>query len=103
MSIIDLEKAARETLRWLIITALNAGRPIGASETLILSAAQPVMRETTQRDIRRELEYLEDRGLVELDGKHTGAWHAKLTHHGIDVAEYTVPCHPGIARPEKWW
>ena len=23
--------------------------------------------------------------------------------HGTDVAEYTVECDPGIARPQKYW
>ena len=27
---------------------------------------------------------------------------ADLTRHGVDVAEYTVDCEPGIARPAKY-
>ncbi len=100
---IDLEKAHREQMRWLIMVALNAARPIGTSEAIVLSAIQEAIP-ATQLDVRRELEYLEDRGLVEIEGRGMRPlWHAKLTHHGIDIVEYTVECYPGIARPLKWW
>ena len=32
-----------------------------------------------------------------------GRWFADLTRIGVDLAEYTIPCEPGIARPEKYW
>ncbi len=102
--VIDAEKAEREYLRWMIMVVLNAGRPVGAAESMILSAIQAIPLPVTQREIRRELEYLEDRKLVGIDGKGSRPlWHAKLTHHGVDVVEYTVDCLPGIARPQKWW
>jgi hypothetical protein len=100
---IDMEKAQRETLRWIILQALNAARPIGTSEAIVLSAVQAVPLQATLVELRRELGYLEDRKLVAVTGKDTPCWHASLTHHGIDVVEYTVDCHPGIARPPKWW
>jgi len=103
MSGIDLEKAKTEHLRWLILTALNAARPVGTSETIVLSALQAVPLPVTLVELRREMEYLEDRKLVVVAGKESPCWHAKLTHHGVDVVEYTVECHPGIARPKKWW
>jgi len=104
MTEIDVEKAKRETLRWLIMVTLDAARPIGTTEGIVLSAIQDVPLAVTQLEIRRELEYLEDRKLIEIEGKGMKPeWHAKLTHHGIDVVEYTVDCHPGICRPKKWW
>ena len=30
-------------------------------------------------------------------------WFADLTHLGVDIAEYTIDCQAGIARPEKYW
>jgi len=101
---VDMEKIARETMRWLIMVALNAGRPIGTSESMLGNAVTGAIPGATQREIRRELEYLEDRGMLEIEGKGMRPeWHAKLTHHGIDIVEYTVECYAGIARPQKYW
>jgi len=99
-----MEAATRGRMRWLIVVALNAARPIGTAEGIILSAIQGAVPSATQLEIRRELQYLEDRGLVEIEGKGMlPEWHAQLTHHGVDIAEYTVECYPGIDRPKKWW
>lgn len=105
IDVIDFEKASRETLRWLIVSTLNAARPLGASEPLILSAIAGIPFRVTALELRRELEYLEERGILLTNpaSKDTPSWHAKLTRHGTDVAEYTVECNPGIARPKKYW
>ncbi len=98
---VDIERARREEARWRIMIILNSGRPIGASESLIFSILDDLKMLRTPQNIRRELDYLRDKNLVELE---TGnVWQAKLTAHGIDVVEYTVSCPAGIARPEKWW
>jgi hypothetical protein len=103
--VIDYEKASRETLRWLIMATLNAARPLGAAEPLILSAISGVPHRVTALELRREFSYLEERGLVSIDpaSKESAAWHGKLTRDGVDVAEYTVACGAGIARPRKYW
>lgn len=100
---IDLARARREGLRWLILLTLNNARPIGAADALILVVAQAQYLDATLLDLRRELEYLCDRDLVAVDRRPDGVWAAKLTRHGVDVAEYTVDCEPGIARPAKYW
>ncbi len=103
--VIDFEKSSRETLRWLILATLNAARPLGAAEPLILSAIAGIPFRVTALELRRELGYLEERGLVSIDpaSKEQPAWHGKLTRAGVDVTEYTVACDPGIARPRKYW
>ena len=98
----DMDKARRETIRWLILQCLDCARPLGAGETLLLSAMTDTVK-VTQLEMRRELDYLHDRELVELSGRDGPQWHAKLTRHGVDVAEYTVAVEPGIARPQKYW
>ena len=104
MNGIDIEKTKREQMRWLILETLNAGRPIGASDRTILTAVQGIIGDATLLEVRREIDYLEDRDLVKVEGREISPdWHAELTHHGVDVAEYTVACRPGIARPKKWW
>jgi hypothetical protein len=100
---IDIEKAKREQLRWLILETLNAARPIGANEGLINQTVSDIQGGVTILELRRELDYLEDRELVKITGKNSPVWHAELTRTGVDVVEYTVDCDAGIARPKKYW
>jgi len=99
----DMEKARREGMRWIVLLTLNNARPVGAYENLITTVVQSEYPDVTPLELRKELDYLEDRKLVELRKEPTGRWFAELTRHGTDVAEYTVDCEPGIARPEKYW
>lgn len=99
---IDMEKALREEARWRILRALDAGRPRPVSETIILRTLQDIELPITPSGLRRELDYLRDRKLVQINGEDEPTWTAELTRTGVDVVEYTVPCDPGIARPKKW-
>lgn len=100
---IDHAKVRREALRWLILLTLNNARPLGAFESSVLAVAQSEYPDASQLELRREMDYLADRELVRLDKQPSGKWHADLTRFGTDVAEYTVTCEPGIARPVKYW
>ncbi|GKS85546.1 hypothetical protein AVHY2522_19310 [Acidovorax sp. SUPP2522] len=100
---IDQARIRREALRWLVLLTLNNARPIGAFEGPILSVAQSEYPDATPIELRRELDYLADRELVRIDKQPSGRWHADLTRFGTDVAEYTITCEPGIARPAKYW
>lgn len=100
---IDIAKVRREHLRWLIILALNNARPNELAESVVLSIAQAIYPDATPLEIRRELDYLDDRKLVELRKDPSGPWWGNLTRYGTDIAEYTVDCAPGIARPKKYW
>lgn len=99
----DMEKQRREQLRWILLLALNHSRPYGAAEVVLLGTAQGVYPDATPLEIRRELAYLEDRRLVEVQRSPSGPWRAELLRYGVDVVEYTVDCLPGIARPQKYW
>lgn len=99
----DLARIRRESLRWLILLTLNNARPLGCAEGPILSVAQTQYPDASPLELRRELDYLDDRDLVELNKSPAGPWHAELTRYGVDVAEYTVAIEPGIARPAKYW
>ena len=98
----DMDKARRETNRWLILQCLDCARPLGAGEALLLSALADTAT-ITPLELRRELDYLEERELLETTNRNGPQWHAKLTRHGVDVVEYTVDIEPGIARPQKYW
>ena len=100
---IDPTRVRREALRWLVLLVLNNARPIGAFEGPVLSVAQAEYPDATALELRRELEYLAERALIRLDKQPGGRWFAQLTRHGTDLAEYTVDCEPGIARPVKYW
>lgn len=103
MQQIDYARLRREDLRWLILLTLNNARPFGAFEGLVLTVAQSVYPDATALELRRELDYLHERELIKLDKQPSGKWHAELSRFGVDVAEYTIVCEPGIARPAKYW
>ena len=100
---VDEARIRRESLRWNILLTLNNARPYGAYSEVILSVAQAIYPDATQRELFLELDYLADRELLKIDKKPDGRWNSKLTRYGVDIAEYTIPCEPGIARPEKYW
>lgn len=97
-----LEKAKRETARWRILRILDAGRPGKLDEQLVLVALNDAQVSLSASELRRELDYLRDRKLVELEGEGSPMWRATLTRYGIDIVEYTIECGPGIARPPRW-
>jgi len=100
---IDHAKVRREHLRWVIILTLYNARPVGCHDSTALATAQGVYPDATDLEVRQELDYLAERELVNLEKKPDGQWVAKLSRYGVDLAEYTVDCEPGIARPEKYW
>ena len=98
----DLERAKREEIRWRILRALDAGRPEPLNELLLLRCLTDIDLPVSPHELRRQLDYLEERELVEVRGKEGSTWSVRLTRIGVDVVEYTVNCDPGIARPKKW-
>lgn len=94
-------KQRREFTRWVLLLALNNARPIGAWEEVLISTVQGIYLDATKLEVRRELDYLDDRKLVALRKHPDGRWFAEISHHGVDVVEYTTDVHPGIARPAK--
>jgi hypothetical protein len=97
---VDMERARREEMRWYVLVALNSAQPMGTSEVIVHNAIQPIIPDATELELRKALDYLEERKLISIEKKRI--WFAKINNHGIDVVEYAVECHPGIARPAKW-
>lgn len=95
----EIERAQRETMRWRVLKILDAGRPVAMSESIVLTALSDAKFQVTLVALRRELDYLENRKLIEITGRDTSTWSAELTHYGVDLVEYAIPCNPGIARP----
>jgi hypothetical protein len=93
----------RERGRWWILRILQAARPIGVYDRIIgriLAGDFPY----SAAEVRRELAWLRDAGMVEIIEQDALAdderWAVKLTRDGIDVAEYSVPPPAGIRRPQ---
>lgn len=99
----DMAKVRREGIRWNIINTLNKARPYPTNESFLLDVMRAIYPDATPLEVRRELDYLDDRDLVDLKKEPSGTWFADLTRYGVDLAEYTLPCEPGIGRPEKFW
>ena len=100
---IDLEQKRREEARWRVLRVINAGGPIAVSEQMIWRVLVDIKLSLSINGIRRELAYLRDLGLVELEGEDGETWFAKLTASSIDVVEYNFPAPAGVARPRKYW
>jgi DNA-binding transcriptional ArsR family regulator len=100
---IDLEQKNREEARWRMLRVIDAGRPIAVSEQIIWRVLSDIKLALSLNAVRRELAYLRDLGLVELEGEGMETWFAKLTANGVDVVEYNFPSPAGVARPRKYW
>lgn len=97
------DKARREGMRWHLINTLNKARPYTSSEVFLLDVMRGIYPDATALELRQQLEYLSDRRLIDLAKQPAGMWFADLTRLGVDLAEYTIDCQPGIARPDKYW
>ena len=95
----EMTRLRREQIRWYLLLSLNVARPFGTTTTVLLAITQANYPDATEAEVRRELDYLDDRKLVTIDKHPTGRWLCELTHCGVDIVEYTVPVQPGIARP----
>jgi DNA-binding transcriptional ArsR family regulator len=100
---IDLEQKNREEARWRMLRVVDAGRPIAVSEQIIWRVLADIKLSLSLNTVRRELAYLRDLGLLELEGEDGETWFAKLTASGVDVVEYNFPSPAGVARPRKYW
>nr|DAK22659.1 MAG TPA: hypothetical protein [Caudoviricetes sp.] len=97
------EKARREGMRWHIINTLNKARPYTSSEVFLLDVMRGIYPDATAMELRQQLDYLKDRRLLVLTKQPSGMWFADLNRLGVDIAEYTIECEAGIARPPKYW
>jgi hypothetical protein len=100
---IDQAKVRRESLRWYLILALYNARPQEVVEEVVQMTMRSIYPDVTPLEVRKELDYLADRELVTLRKEPSGRWWGDLTRFGVDIAEYTIECEPGIARPAKYW
>lgn len=98
---IDMARAERESLRWVLLSALWHARPYGANEHILLMTARDLMLRSTADQIRTELHSLQARGLVHV-GKQQPLWWAELTAQGEAVVDYRAEAPSDVARPARW-
>ncbi|MET3461273.1 hypothetical protein [Variovorax atrisoli] len=98
MSIL-LQKIRRESIRWHLLSAVNLSRPYGMYTEALLPIVQSVYQDATHHEIRRELDYLEEREMVHIVKDPLDRWMVDLTRTGIEFVEYTIDAQPGISRP----
>lgn len=99
--IMKAARARREFMRWVLLLAANINRPVHSTLRFLLSVVQGEYPDATDLEARRELDYLESRGLLKIKTDPLGQISVDLTRDGIDIVEYTVECDPGISRPAK--
>jgi hypothetical protein len=102
----DLEQKRHQAARWAILRILNAGRPIGVSEAIIVRVlVDEKLASPSRTELRREMHYLRDLGLVAIvtsEGLDDDiVYVGKLTAAGVAVVEYTATAPAGVARPRK--
>ncbi|MEM7047064.1 MAG: hypothetical protein AAF442_05365 [Pseudomonadota bacterium] len=94
----DLQAPTKAVLRRDILRAIDASRPVALSETILARALAGLPYEPTPRGLRREVGYLQSKGLVQVR-KDEACWVMELTALGVDVLEGTEPMPAGIAPP----
>jgi hypothetical protein len=92
-------KARREAIRWHLLDLANVSRPNGMNVAAMLPVIQSVYPDATHQEVRRELDYLEEREMVRIKKDPLDHWFVELTRTGIDFAEYTIDAQPGVSRP----
>ncbi|SDH93462.1 hypothetical protein [Roseospirillum parvum] len=100
---LDPARVRREQLRWILILAMYNAQPQELQESVMLATVRAIYPDATPLELRKNLDYLADRDLVELRKEPSGVWWGNLTRVGTDIAEYTCDCQPGIARPPMYW
>ncbi len=98
---IDIARAERETLRWVLLSALWHARPYGTTEYVLLMTARDIPLRVTTDQIRAELASLCKRGYVDL-GRDSPVWTAELSPEGEALVDYRAECPRDIARPPRW-
>lgn len=95
----QMQKIRREAMRWHILATVNLSRPHGMYTEALLPVVQAVYPDATHLEVRRELDYLEERELTHIKKDAMDRWFVDLTRHGIDFVEYSIEAEPGISRP----
>jgi len=95
-----LEQARVKMIRYRILKTLDAGRPYPVGDGLLVEVLVDADLNVTQHEIRKALQYLNDKSFVKLDDKGTH-WEARLLPAGVDYVENPSVVDMGITRPAE--
>lgn len=95
-----IRQRRREAIRASILQVLNVSRPAPCSESLLCDVIDGTEEYgvVSFDELRRELDYLEDKKLVRIVDRKARVWLADLTAYGVDVVEGSEPLPAGIAK-----
>jgi len=99
MNVAQAAKIRRGSMRWMILDSIYLNRPVGMHTAELLPIIRSVYKDATHLEIRRELDYLEERELVRIQKDPLDNWSVNLKRYGIEIVEYACECDPGIDRP----
>lgn len=104
----DRPQQRRKDIQIIAFAAINAGHPFGANEALILSVIRDVGLRCSEAELRRELGFLEDKGVIRLYRVDGAPWLARLVGPAIGIsgddantAAKTVGASPDGTRPAR--
>lgn len=95
------ERSSAPRVRWYLLRALEASRPVAASETLLCDVLDGADLRVTARDVRRDLDFCALAGLVEIDRADPDLWLARLTFAGVNFVCGEGADIVGIDRPHE--
>lgn len=98
---LDLDRLRTEQVRWIILRALDAAAPIGASQDVLLHLLRAMYPDMDMPELCHELEHLALRGLAVIHRYSVDQWIAETTEQGALVVGYCIPCPAGIGRPSQ--
>ena len=98
---LDLERKRLQRMR--VLQTLYNNRPNTTGDGLLRQALKhDIDLGFTHNSIRKSLDYLEQRKLVEITDRTDQAWMAKITADGIDHIDGIGPDVPGVAKPDEF-
>ncbi|MBW8034206.1 MAG: hypothetical protein FVQ79_00630 [Planctomycetes bacterium] len=101
MSNLELQRNRLRRLR--VLQILYSDRPEMIGEGMIFQLLrQDADLDPTQDGVRRSLDYLEQRGYVQITNKDSKIWIAKITADGVDYLEGPDPGVQGMAHPSEF-
>ena len=84
--------------RWICLVHIDRCRPDTITDAALLPLLRADYPDMSQRELRRELEYLALSWFLTTARSHD-VWTLKITWQGVDIVEYTCECPSGIGRP----
>jgi hypothetical protein len=109
--LVRVRPAQSEHIRECVLAAIAAARPYPVAESLILNALRRMPIQCSETELRRELDYLDDEGLIHLDRLEGAPWLARIaemnpianagTLYGGSVGGKLVRFRTPVVTPEE--